>query len=152
MAPSRTGPAKLPAVRHGRPATVVILNGSFLDRGGVFGNVGMPAAFVDRIPHRSDIAVRSRRRPAAATLAALAAAVMQAACSDGSRPFAEGAEGPHVDGRRHGVWRIGYSDGSVEEGRYADGRLHGEWTLRNAEGAVVARELWCHGRCGISPM
>ena len=82
--------------------------------------------------------------PARASLAALAgAAVLLAACADSRRPV---AEGPHVDGRRHGPWRISHPDGSVEEARYADGQLHGEWTVRGADGAIVARELWCHGR------
>ena len=59
-------------------------------------------------------------------------------------------EGPHVDGGRHGPWRIAHPDGSVEEGGYAEGRLHGEWTLRGADGAIMARELWCHGRSSSS--
>ena len=73
---------------------------------------------------------------------------MLAACAPGPRPVAAGpvAVGPHVDGLRHGAWRIGYTDGSVETGRYVVGRLHGEWVLRNPAGAVVVRELWCHGR------
>ena len=64
-----------------------------------------------------------------------------AAC--GSGPAAGGL---HVDGPRHGHWRIAHPEGPVEEGRYVAGRLHGEWVLRDAAGRVVARELWCHGR------
>ena len=54
--------------------------------------------------------------------------------------------GPHVDGLRHGRWRIEHPDGSVEEGCYAGGLLHGEWILRDPAGRTVARERWCLGR------
>ena len=78
-------------------------------------------------------------RPGSGALAG--AAVVLAACAAGPS-----AVGPHVDGLRHGLWRIVHADGSVEEGRYVAGRLHGAWELRDAAGAVVARETWCHGR------
>ena len=81
-------------------------------------------------------------------LAALtAAAVIPAACAPGPGPV---AEGPHVDGLRHGAWRTAHPDGSAEEDRYVAGLLHGEWVLRGAEGRIVARELRCNGRAVTS--
>ena len=76
--------------------------------------------------------MESWRRPDAGALAACAAG--------------PSATGPHVDGLRHGPWRIVHPGGSVEEGRHVAGRLHGPRVLRDAGGAVVARERWRHGR------
>ena len=83
-------------------------------------------------------------RARAAVFALLAAvAVTTAACTHGTRPAVGGA---HVDGLRHGPWRIARPGGSVEEGCYVAGRLHGEWVLRDPAGRIAARERWCHGR------
>ena len=76
-------------------------------------------------------------------LAAAALAGTLAACAAGDPPV---ALSPHVDGLRHGLWRIVHPEGFVEEGSYVAGRLHGEWVLRDPAGAVVTREHWCHGR------
>ena len=81
---------------------------------------------------------RPGRRAAAAALACALAA-----CA-GSDP-GPAALSPHVDGLRHGFWRIVHPGGAVEEGRYVAGRLHGEWVLRDPAGSVTYREHWCHG-------
>lgn len=86
-------------------------------------------------------AIARRRRTAAA---AAALVYVLAACAGGGP--APVALSPHVDGVRHGFWRIVQAEGYVEEGCYVAGRLHGEWVLRDRAGAVVAREHWCHGR------
>ena len=70
-------------------------------------------------------------------------AVLAAACTDDPSRVVGGA---HVDGLRHGAWRIPHPDGSVEEGCYVAGQLHGEWVLRDAAGRIASRERWCHGR------
>lgn len=76
-------------------------------------------------------------------LAAAALVWTLAACAAGDP--APVALSPHVDGLRHGFWRIVHAEGFVEEGCYVAGRLHGEWVLRDPAGAVVVREHWCHG-------
>ena len=45
-------------------------------------------------------------------------------------------EGPYVDDKRHGHWVLRTADGGVHEGPYVDGKQHGHWVLRTADGDV----------------
>ena len=48
------------------------------------------------------------------------------------------AEGPFVDGERHGHWVIRRAPGDwVEEGPYVDGERHGHWVWRDSDGEVA---------------
>ena len=44
-------------------------------------------------------------------------------------PLAAFAEGPYVDGKKHGQWTDRYADGSVSEVPYVDGKVHGRLTV-----------------------
>ncbi len=44
------------------------------------------------------------------------------------------AEGPYVDGKRHGNWRHDSGGWFISEGPYVNGEEHGFWTERNNEG------------------
>ena len=45
------------------------------------------------------------------------------------------AEGPYVDGKKHGHWVLQWHSGKVLEGPYVDGRRHGHFVLRNPSGS-----------------
>ena len=47
------------------------------------------------------------------------------------------AEGPYVDGKRHGQWTVRYASGTVEEGPYVNDKPHGRWTRRSTFGAFM---------------
>ena len=40
------------------------------------------------------------------------------------------AEGPYVDGKRHGLWTLQGTDGDMEKGPYVEGRRHGDWVIK----------------------
>ena len=44
------------------------------------------------------------------------------------------AEGPYVEGKRHGRWFLRSPDGRVDEGPFVDGKAHGHWIIRAAGG------------------
>ncbi len=44
------------------------------------------------------------------------------------------AEGPYVDGKRHGHWATRYANGGGEEGPYVNGKKHGLWVDHHASG------------------
>ena len=51
------------------------------------------------------------------------------------------AEGPYVDGKKHGRWTERLADGGVAEGPYVDDKPHGRWTLRFGDGSTKVREF-----------
>ena len=44
------------------------------------------------------------------------------------------AEGPYVNGKRHGHWATRYANGGGEEGPYVNGKKHGLWVDHHASG------------------
>jgi len=46
------------------------------------------------------------------------------------------AEGPVVDGKKHGHWVLRSADGLVAESPYVNGEWHGYWVLQHANGGV----------------
>ena len=89
-------------------------------------------------------------------LAGLLLAVLPAPAAFAEGPYVDGkkhgrwtvrhadggvSEGPVVDGKRHGQWTLRFGDGSVWEGPFFDGVKHGQWNLRDADGSTKVREF-----------
>ncbi len=45
-------------------------------------------------------------------------------------------EGPYVDGQRHGTFTLSFPDGTIHEGPYENGLKEGTWVHRRADGIV----------------
>ena len=56
-----------------------------------------------------------------------------------------GAEGPYVNGKRHGPWVFVSEEGRVSEGPYVHGKRHGHWIVRRGEESV-AEGSYVNGR------
>ena len=46
------------------------------------------------------------------------------------------AEGPYVEGERHGDWVLRGANGTLVEAHYVEGERHGDWIIRDADGRV----------------
>ena len=56
------------------------------------------------------------------------------------------AEGPYVNGQRHGTWTHVYDDGSRGVGPFANDQLHGIWTYLDENGTELGTQRFENGR------
>ena len=72
------------------------------------------------------------------TIASHARSTSEQARSHTTVQFPDGsvAQGPVVEGKRHGYWTERLPDGSVQAGPYVRDRRHGRWILKYTDGRV----------------